>query len=182
MGWLSDRVDDIGGAFEDTFEAIGGFFTDPLGALEDAFNATLDIMTLGTFSYVKDKFRDYIAGLIPEQTFQDRQRTVRSATEPKTVIYGRARTGGQIVYIEDQGKDNTLLWMCFVVAGHEVEEIETVYADGKVVATSNGPGVNGYMVRPSGNPLGVNILAWSVHGNRYSAFIPGTNVDYDDDS
>jgi len=180
------EIGDVGQNFVDGFTDLGGavgdFFTDPLGALEDAFNATLDIVTLGTFSYAKDKFREYIQGLIPEQTFQDRQRTVRSATEPKTVIYGRARTGGQIVYTEDQGKDNILLWMCFVVAGHEVEEIETVYADGKVVATSNGPGVNGYMVRPSGNPFGDNILAWSVHGNRYSAFIPSTNVDYDDDS
>ena len=124
------EIGDVGQNFVDGFTDLGGavgdFFTDPLGALEDAFNATLDIMTFGAFSYAKDKFREYIQGLIPEQTFQDRQRTVRSATEPKTVIYGRARTGGQIVYIEDQGKDNTLLWMCYVLAGHEVEEIEAV--------------------------------------------------------
>lgn len=180
------EIGDIGQNFIDGFKDLGGavgdFFQDPLGALEDAFNATLDIMTFGTWSYAKDAIRGFVAGLIPEQTYQDRERTVRSATEPKQVIYGKVRTGGQIVYVEDQGKDNTILWMCFVVAGHRVEEIETVYADGEVVATSNGPGVNGLMVRPDGNPFGDNVLCWSIHGNRLSAFIPSTVVDSSDGS
>ena len=118
MGFFSDLADNVTDAWTNTFEAVGDFFTDPVGAFEDVFNATYDILTFGTFSYVKDAVRGFIEGVEPEQTFQDRERTVRSATEPKTVIYGRARTGGQIVYTEDQGKDNTLLWMCYVLAGH----------------------------------------------------------------
>lgn len=149
MGWFSDVADSV----TDAVSSVGDFFNDPLGALEDVFNATLDVFTLGAFSYVKDQVRGFVAGLVPEapeQTYQDRERTVRAPTEPKTVIYGRARTGGQIVYTEDQGKDNTLLWMCYVLAGHEVEEIEAVYADGEEVATSNGAGVDGEMVMTPG--------------------------------
>ena len=180
------EIGEIGQNFVDGFTDLGGsvgdFFDDPLGALEDAFNGILDIVTLGTWSYTKDAIRGYIAGLVPEQSFRDRERTIRSSTEPKTIIYGKVRTGGQIVYVEDQGKDNVLLWMCFVLAGHEVEEIETVYADGQAVSTGNGPGVDGFMNRPSDNPLGDNILCWSVHGKFTSAFIPSANVSYDDNS
>ena len=182
MSDWTDLRDNVTDGFRDTFQAVGDFFTDPLGALEDAFNATLDILTLGKFSYAKDQIKGFVAGLIPEQTFTDRQRTVRSATEPKTVIYGRARTGGQIVYVEDQGKDNVILWMCFVLAGHEVEEIETVYADGEEAATSNGAGVDGFMNMTSGNPFDGRIFVWSVHGARATAFIPGVNVVYSDSS
>ena len=189
MGWFSDNIVD---PVKDAVSSVGDFFNDPLGdplgSLEDVFNATVNVFTLGTFSYVKDQVRGFVAGLAPEapeapeQTYQDRERTVRSATEPKTVIYGRARTGGQIVYIEDQGKDNTLLWMCYVLAGHEVEEIEAVYADGEEVATSNGAGVDGEMVMTPGNPFGDQISAWSIHGARATAFIPSVTVDYSDNS
>lgn len=182
MGWIKDNiVDPVADAFRDSFQAVGDFFQDPLGAVEDLFNATLDIMTFGMWSYAKDALRGFAAGLIPEQTYQDRERTVRSAQEPRQVIYGQTRVGGQLVYIEDQGKDNIVLWQCFVLAGHECEEIVAVYADKEIVATSNGPGVNGTMVRPS-NSYGDNILCWSVHGNRSTAFIPVVNVASTDSS
>ena len=68
MSWFDDRVDDVKDAFS-VGSSFKEFFNDPLGALEDWFNTTLDIATFGLFSYTKDKIRDYVAGLIPEQTF-----------------------------------------------------------------------------------------------------------------
>lgn len=180
MGW--NPIDDITDAFKSGFDAVGNFFTDPLGALEDAFNSALDILTFGTFSFVKDSIKGFVAGLIPEQDYQDRKRSVRGATEPQTVIYGKVRTGGQLVYIEDDGKDNVILWQCYVLAGHQVEEIEAVYADGVKIAESNGPGVNGGMVQIPNDVTGDNFFCWSVHGNRATAFIPRFSINYGDAS
>lgn len=181
---LWDEIGEIGQNFVDAYKdlgnAIGNFIDDPLGSLEDAFNGIMDIMTYGTFSYLKDAFRGYVAGLLPEQDFKDRKRTIRSSTEPKRVIYGRNRVGGQLVYLEDQGKDNIVLWMCFVLAGHEVEHIESVLADGEVVATGT-PGFYGLMDRPS-NSFGNNIACWMVHGNTPAGLIPTLGVTSSDSS
>jgi hypothetical protein len=180
MSFWSDLGDSITDTVKDLGNSIGGFFSDPLGALEDAFNASLDFVTGGLFSYTKDALRGFVAGLIPEQTFQDRERTVRSATEPRQVIYGKVRTGGQLVYVEDDGKDNVILWMCYVVAGHSVNKISAVYADGTLIAT--GDGSDGAMTQVVNDVTGNNHFCWAVHGKRFSAFIPVNNSDYSDNS
>lgn len=180
MGFWSDLGDSIADSVGDFVDSVGDFFNDPLGALEDAFNASLDFVTGGLFSYSKDVIRGFVAGLVPEQTYQDRERTIRSATEPRQVIYGKVRTGGQLVYVEDDGKDNTILWMCFVVAGHSVNKISAVYADGTLIATGNGS--DGAMTQINNDVTGNNHVCWAVHGKRFSAFIPITNADYSDNS
>lgn len=180
MGWnpfeeAADFVGDLGQNFVDGFTGLGDIFSDPLGAAEGIF----DIVTFGTYSYVKDQLYDYVQGQIPEQTFQDRERTVRSGTEPRQVIYGKVRTGGQLVYVEDDGKDNVILWLCFVVAGHSVKEISAVRANDEVVA--EGLGADGAMIRTE-NEFGDNIACWAIHGSRSSAFIPSATIDSSDNS
>ncbi len=187
MAWYDAITDPI----EDFVDDVGDFFQDPsLSSFGDmlwgATYASLNIITGGGLEYAKDAAVDYAQGLVdvsrPEREFKDRKRTARTAVQAREVIYGKVRTGGHLVYIEDAGKDNTLLWMCIVVAGHEVEEIEAVYFDNTKVATSNGAGVNGLMNRVAGTKFDDNFLVWSVHGNRSTAFIPAANWDYDDDS
>ena len=187
-------LDKLTSPFESVFDSVGDFISDVGDFLQDPslssfgnvlFSATfasLNIATGGFAGIALDAAQDYVQGLIPEQDFRDRKRTARSAVQAREVIYGRVRTGGHLVYIEDAGKDNTLLWMCIVVAGHEVEEIETVYFNDIAVATSNGPGVNGPMNRNTFTEFDDNFNIWSVHGNRSSAFIPTSNWDYGDDS
>jgi len=181
MSWFEDNIVDP------VVDPIQNFIDDPslssFGNMLAGFTyGALNIATGGALAYANDALQDYIAGLVPEQEFKDRKRTVRSAVQAREVIYGKVRTGGHMVYVEDAGKDKTLLWMCIVVAGHEVEEIEAVRFNDEVVATSNGPGVNGLMNRQNGTSFDDNFLVWSIHGNRSSAFIPSANIDYDDDS
>lgn len=54
----------------------------------------------------------------------------RSTVEPHAVIYGRIRTSGPLVFVATSDRaavKNSYLHMVIVLAGHEVEEIETVY-------------------------------------------------------
>jgi len=172
MGWFEDEIVD----------PVKDAFSDPLGFAEDLFNQSMNLITFGQWNYAKDALRDYVSSLIPEREYTDRTRTVRQPTAARQGIYGRVRTGGQLVYAASNGKDKAAYWACYVLAGHEVEEIEEVWADGELVATSNGPGVNGLMNRDTSTSLGDNQLYWSVHGNRFSAFIPSANVSYGDET
>ena len=43
--------------------------------------------------------------------------TTREAAQSRKIVYGRARIGGNIVYLESQGTDNKYLWLVIAVAG-----------------------------------------------------------------
>lgn len=64
-------------------------------------------------------------------TFQseskDRQTVVRSAVEPRRIVYGRVAVSGPLVYAESTGPANNYLHLIIPVAGHEVEAIDQVY-------------------------------------------------------
>ena len=63
----------------------------------------------------------------------------RSPTAPRQIIYGRARVGGTITHIQTSGTDNHLLSMIVVLAGHEIEDLETVRVnDTNLTTTSSG--------------------------------------------
>ena len=66
--------------------------------------------------------------------------TTKSPTAPHRVIYGETRVGGTIVYAETTSDTNEFLHMVVVVAGHEVDDISTIYLGEDTVAletTSN---------------------------------------------
>ena len=44
----------------------------------------------------------------------------RSASAPRGIIYGKARTGGTITHLETSGTDNHKLRMAVCIAGHEI--------------------------------------------------------------
>lgn len=179
MSWVDDYIVD---PIKDAVDSIGNFIQDPLGALEDWTNAWLNVLTLGAYGYAKDQLKSWAAGLVPEQDYQDRQRTVRSPSNPQTVIYGESLVGGQLIYIEDAGKDNTILWMCYHIAGHEVEEIDEVRANGVVIATA-GPSFNSEMVSVTNPITGNNHFCWRSTGDRGSIpLIPNFSIAYDDSS
>lgn len=63
--------------------------------------------------------------------------TLVNMREPAAVqeyVYGRARKGGTITYIESRGDKNNFLHMIVVLAGHPVEEIGDIYINDEVVA------------------------------------------------
>ena len=65
--------------------------------------------------------------------------STRSATNPRQIIYGKARVGGTITHIETSGTDNHKLSMIVSLAGHELESLDEVLInDISVTSTSVG--------------------------------------------
>ena len=52
--------------------------------------------------------------------------SARGGLVPRQIIYGQCRVGGTQVHIETTGTDNYLLHMVIVLAGHEIESLETL--------------------------------------------------------
>ena len=53
--------------------------------------------------------------------------TSRDAAHSRKIVYGRARIGGNLVYLESSGADKKYLWLVIVVAGHEIDAYEEVW-------------------------------------------------------
>ena len=66
--------------------------------------------------------------------------TSKAPTSPYRIIYGESRVGGTIVYAETTSSTNEFLHMVIVLAGHEVDDMPTVFLGDDEVAletTSN---------------------------------------------
>ena len=59
--------------------------------------------------------------------------TTREAAHSRKIVYGRARIGGNIVYLESTGTDNKYLWLVIAVAGHEIDAYESVWFNDKKI-------------------------------------------------
>lgn len=53
--------------------------------------------------------------------------TVREPASSRKIVYGRARVGGSIVYMDSTGTDNEYFHMVIAIAGHEIDGFEKVY-------------------------------------------------------
>lgn len=70
---------------------------------------------------------------------KDRKQMVRTTNAPRTIVYGRARVSGPIVFAESTGSQNKYLHLIVCLAGHEVDEIEEVWVNDKaVILTATG--------------------------------------------
>jgi len=76
----------------------------------------------------------------PDIDYQDRKRSTRAALTPRRVIYGQARVGGQLAYIESTGSDSEYLHQIYVFATHPCESIGDIYI-GETLSTA--PKFNG---------------------------------------
>ena len=66
--------------------------------------------------------------------------TAKAPTAPYRIVYGSSRVGGVIVYAETTSDTNEFLHMVIVLAGHEVDDITTIFLGDDAVAletTSN---------------------------------------------
>lgn len=107
----------------------------------------------------------------------DAKRTVRSATEPRRIVYGRARVSGPLIYASSYGPSKEYLNLVVPIADHEIEAIDAVWiGDTRVDASeidANGSVVGGHFAGPAmasppgGLSLGA-LLAWTseeINGN-----------------
>lgn len=71
-----------------------------------------------------------------KSTATDTKVLVRGSVESRRVIYGQARVSGPILYAASSGTDQKFLHLVIALAGHEVEEIGTVFIDDSQVPDS----------------------------------------------
>lgn len=67
---------------------------------------------------------------------QGRSVMVRNPIAPRRLIYGQVLLSGTIVFIHATGTKNEYLHLVVVLAGHEVEEIGTIYFNDEIVPLS----------------------------------------------
>ena len=60
--------------------------------------------------------------------------TTKSPTASYRIVYGETRVGGTIVYAETTSDTNEFLHMVIVVAGHEIDDIPTIYLGEDVIS------------------------------------------------
>lgn len=83
---------------------------------------------------------------IPKPSFGNRARTttIRQPVEPRSVIYGRARVGGVLVFISESGGGNEYLHLVIAIASHSVQKIGAVYFNGEEAIDDSGTPVSAY--------------------------------------
>ena len=63
--------------------------------------------------------------------------TTRESAQSRKIVYGRARIGGNIAYLESTGDDNKYLYLVIVVAGHEIDAYEEVWFNDEKIWSGN---------------------------------------------
>ena len=64
--------------------------------------------------------------------------TSREPAGSRKLVYGKIRTGGQVVFISHSGDDNKYLHMAIAFASHEIESFEEIWFNDKKVWTTAG--------------------------------------------
>ncbi len=75
-------------------------------------------------------------------SLEDRMVTIRSAVAPRAVVYGRARVGGTVVYMESTGDKKQFLHLVVVLAGHQIDAVEQIWFNDELLPT---PDANGFI-------------------------------------
>lgn len=77
---------------------------------------------------------------MPKPSLGSRARTstIREPVSPRSLIYGRVRTGGVLVFIHTNGKKDKYLHMVIAIATHSVQKIGAVYFNGEEAIDENG--------------------------------------------
>jgi hypothetical protein len=113
-----------------------GWIVDPLGtALSFEGPATLITNPWNIMSAVKNDW-SIIKHLLVADMRTDREVQVTSATNARTIVYGRTRVGNQFTYAETTGDKSQIFHIICVHAGHEIDGYEEIYFDDKLVATA----------------------------------------------
>lgn len=73
-----------------------------------------------------------------DSSLSDRSQMVRSPISARTIVYGRMRVSGTIVYLSTTGTKNEFLHIVVTLAGHEVEAIDEIYFNDELVPLTGG--------------------------------------------
>lgn len=90
---------------------------------------------------------EIIAGSPKQPEFEDPGVRLTLTTDPalpRQICYGKAATGGNLIFRDTVGTNNSDLWMVTALAGHEVESVEEVKFGGETTTFSSNNAVGTY--------------------------------------
>jgi len=75
-----------------------------------------------------------------DSSLSDRSQATRNPISARTIVYGKSRVSGTIVYLSTTGDKNQFLHIVLTLAGHEIQAIDEVYFNDELVPlTGNVP-------------------------------------------
>jgi hypothetical protein len=75
-----------------------------------------------------------------DSSLSNRSQAVRNPISARTIVYGKTRVSGTIVYLSTTGTTNQYLHIVLALAGHEIQAIDEVYFNDELVPlTGNTP-------------------------------------------
>lgn len=98
--------------------AAGGFVALSLSAFAGAFAIGAGLSMLSRALAPKPSFGQSMAGT---------GITVREPDASRKLVYGRARVGGAVVFLDSTGSKNEYLHMVIAIAGHEIDGYEEIW-------------------------------------------------------
>lgn len=79
-------------------------------------------------------------------SLRDRYAMVRSSTAARQLVFGRCRVSGPVAFAASYGTDNEHLTLCVALAAHEIDAVEAVYFDDKLVSIDGSGNVTGVQI------------------------------------
>ena len=127
----------IASAIASAFKAAGFYITSQALAM---VAATVQFIAVTAASMAASKLLAPKMPSFSDASLSERGQMVRSPIAARSIIYGRCRVSGTIVYISTTGAKNEYLHLVVALAGHEVEAIDEIYFnDEEVPLTGNLP-------------------------------------------
>ena len=127
----------IASAIASAFKAAGFYITSQALAM---VAATVQFIAITAASMAASKLLAPKMPSFSDSSLSERGQMVRSPIAARSIIYGRCRVSGTIVYISTTGTKNEYLHLVVALAGHEVEAIDEIYFnDEEVPLTGNLP-------------------------------------------
>ena len=127
----------IASAIASAFKAAGFYITSQALAM---VAATVQFIAVTAASMAASKLLAPKMPSFSDSSLSERSQLVRSPISARSIIYGRCRVSGTIVYISTTGTKNEYLHLVVALAGHEVEAIDEIYFnDEEVPLTGNLP-------------------------------------------
>ena len=127
----------IASAIASAFKAAGFYITTQALAM---VAATVQFIAVTAASMAASKLLAPKMPSFSDSSLSERGQLVRSPISARSIIYGRCRVSGTIVYISTTGTKNEYLHLVVALAGHEVEAIDEIYFnDEEVPLTGNLP-------------------------------------------
>ena len=71
-----------------------------------------------------------------DSSLSDRSQLTRNPISARTIVYGKSRVSGTIVYLSTTGDKNQFLHIVLTLAGHEIQAIDEVYFNDELVPLS----------------------------------------------